>query len=82
MDVMIGQKSNLELILNWRFNKSIPRFILIQGNIGSGRFTLAKQICSVLNTVPIVCDSGKDDIRDVIQNSYLIYDFQCYILGI
>lgn len=79
MDAIIGQKDNIETIINWRFNKNIPHFILIQGYVGSGRYTLAEQIVKLLHVKPTVCETGKDDIRDVINTAYTVYDTQCFI---
>ena len=49
---MIGQKKNIETIINWRLNKSIPRFIIIEGEEGSGRLMLSKILGNIIgNTV-------------------------------
>ena len=45
---MIGQNKNKELLMQWRMNKSVPRFIIIEGDEGSGRLELAKVIMKLL----------------------------------
>lgn len=76
---MIGQKYNKKLIDNWVFNKSIPRFILIFGNPGSGKFTLAQYIANKINANICVMDNAKDDIKETILSAYTITSPTCYI---
>ena len=46
---MIGQKNNILTLIKWRCSKSVPRFIIISGALGSGRLTLAKIIIKMIN---------------------------------
>lgn len=76
---MIGQKNNLNTIKQWRINKSIPRFIIISGEDGSGRLTLAKVIIKMINASGVIMGNSIDDVRTTIENAYTITDTTCYI---
>lgn len=76
---MIGQKKNLETIMKWRCNKSTPHFIIISGELGSGRLTLSKVIMKMLNAQGIICGCGIDDVRKVIDYAYTISAPTMYI---
>lgn len=67
---MIGQRSNLEKIKKWRLNKSVPRYIIIEGAEGSGRLTLAKVVIKMLNATGIIVGNGINDVREMIDNCY------------
>lgn len=67
---MIGQKNNIKTLIKWRCNKSIPRFIIISGDLGSGRLTFAKAIMHTLKAPGIICDCGIDDVRRTIDYAY------------
>ena len=69
---IIGQKKNLELIKKWRMNKDFPRFIIIAGDVGSGRFTLAKIIMKSAGLEGIVHECGIEAVRTAIEESYNI----------
>ena len=76
---MIGQKNNLNTIKQWRINKSVPRFIIISGDIGSGRLTLAKIIMKMINAKGIIMGNSIAEVRETIENAYTITDTTCYI---
>lgn len=76
---MIGQNKNKELLMQWRMNKSVPRFIIIEGDEGSGRLTFAKIIIKTLNSVGIICESNIDSVRTTIENAYSVSSTTCYI---
>lgn len=76
---MIGQKNNLEKIYKWRLNKSIPRFIVITGDDGSGRLTLAKTISKLISCTPVIIGNGVDEVRNVINSSYTVDSTTLYI---
>lgn len=76
---MIGQKNNREMIDNWRLNRSIPRCILIKGEVGSGRYTLAQYIAKVLGVNITTVECSKDDVREVIELSYKLQQPACYV---
>ena len=69
---IIGQKKNLELIKKWRMNKDFPRFIIIAGDTGSGRFTLVKSIMKSAGLEGIVHECGVEAVRTAIEESYSI----------
>lgn len=76
---MIGQKNNINTIIKWRCNKSIPRFIIISGAQGSGRLTLAKIIIKMTNAKGIIMGNSISDVRDTIEQAYYITQPTCYI---
>ena len=76
---MIGQKNNINTLIQWRCNKSVPRFIILSGDIGSGRLTLAKVIIKMINAKGIIMGNSIDDVRHTIENAYRITEPTCYI---
>ena len=76
---MIGQKNNINTLIQWRCNKSVPRFIILSGDIGSGRLTLAKVIIRMINAKGIIMGNSIAEVRDTIENAYTITDTTCYI---
>ena len=68
--MMIGQKNNIKTLLKWRCNKSVPRFIIIAGDEGSGRLTFAKAIMKTLHATGIINDCKIDDVRRTIEYAY------------
>lgn len=76
---MIGQKNNINTLIQWRCNKSVPRFIIISGGIGSGRLTLAKVIIRMINAKGIIMGNSIAEVRETIENAYSITDTTCYI---
>ncbi len=64
---MIGQNNNIERVKFWRLNRMVPRFIIISGPKGSGRFTLAKVIGNVLNAKCLIFDNSINDVRNCIE---------------
>lgn len=67
---MIGQRNNLSTLARWRCNKSVPRFIIIAGDEGSGRLTLSKIIMKTLHATGIISDCKIDDVRRTIEYAY------------
>lgn len=76
---MIGQNKNKGLLMQWRMNKSVPRFIIIEGDEGSGRLELAKVIMKMINATGIIAGNGIADVREIIENAYTVTDTTCYI---
>ena len=76
---MIGQKNNINTLIQWRCNKSVPRFIIISGDIGSGRLTLAKVIIRMINAKGIIIGNSIAEVRETIENAYTITESTCYI---
>ena len=76
---MIGQKNNIANLIQWRCNKSVPRFIIIFGDIGSGRLTLAKIIIKMINAKGIIMGNSTAEVRETIENAYTITEPTFYI---
>ncbi len=76
---MIGQKNNINTLIQWRCNKSVPRFIIIAGDEGSGRLTLAKIIIKMINAKGVIMGNSISDVRDTIEQAYYITQPTCYI---
>lgn len=67
---MIGQKENITMINSMIDEDRLPRFIIIEGEIGSGRYELAKYISNKLNAQQIDCDLTIDSVREVLNSAY------------
>lgn len=76
---MIGQDKNKELLRQWRLNRSIPRFIIIEGDDGSGRLTFAKMIMKQLNAEGVISEISKGAVNETIENAYKVASTTCYI---
>lgn len=76
---MIGQHNNIKTLIKWRCNKYVPRFIIISGDIGSGRLTLAKVILKMINAKGIIMGNSIAEVRETIENAYTITEPTCYI---
>lgn len=76
---MIGQKNNINTLVTWRCNKSIPRFIIISGQEGSGRLTLAKVIMKMINISGVICNNSIEVVRETIDNAYTCVSPTMYI---
>lgn len=76
---MIGQKNNIQTLIQWRCNKSVPRFIIISGAQGSGRLTLAKIIIKMINAKGVIMGNSIAEVRETIENAYTITESTCYI---
>lgn len=76
---MIGQFKNQEIIKRWRLNRAVPRFIIIEGDEGSGRLTLAKKIIKMVNATGVIPSNSIDSVREVINNSYTVTSPTAYI---
>lgn len=77
---MIGQRCVQQQIKSAIESKSLARFIILVGERGSGRKTLAKEIAKWLNSDYAEVEKGVDAIRDIIENSYKIASDIIYVL--
>lgn len=77
--MIVGQKNNINTLIQWRCNKSVPRFIIISGDKGSGRLTLAKIIIKMINVKGIIMGNSITEVRETIENAYTITEPTCYI---
>lgn len=76
---MIGQTNLLQSVETLTESK-FPRFIILQGENGSGRKTMAKEIAKRLKAKPIISEIKADEVRNIINLSYQIYTPTVYIL--
>ena len=76
---MIGQKNNINTLIQWRCNKSVPRFIIIYGDEGSGRLTFAKAIIKMISAKGMIMGNSIAEVRETIENAYTITEPTCYI---
>ena len=67
---MIGQRCVQQQIKAEIENRSLARFIILVGDKGSGRKTLAKEIAKLTDSEYVVVDKGVDAVREVIEQSY------------
>lgn len=76
---MIGQKNNINTVIKWRLNKSVPRFIIISGSNGSGRLTLAKVIMKTVGANGVILGNSIENVRETIENAYKVTETTFYI---
>jgi hypothetical protein len=76
---MIGQEHLLENI-NSLVQSKFPRFIILEGEHGSGRKTIAGEIARKLNARAVVSEIKADEVRNVINLAYKVYTPTVYIL--
>lgn len=68
---MIGQKSNVAFLRTCADNDCFPRFIIITGEKGSGKKTLASYISKhILKSFEVYPGNGVEAVRDAITSSY------------
>lgn len=67
---MIGQENNKAYIHQCLENNSFPRFVIITGERGSGKKTLAKYIAKQLKAYEITPGNSVEAVREAIENSY------------
>lgn len=77
---MIGQRCVQQQIKAAMENKSLAHFIILVGERGSGRKTLAKEVAKWLKAEYAEVDKGVDAIRSVISDSYSIATKIMYVL--
>lgn len=67
---MIGQKNNLRLLELYKEEGKFPQFVVITGEEGSGRYTLAKHIIkNILDIQYILPGNSADNVREVIEEA-------------
>ena len=77
---MIGQRCVQQQIKSEIESGSLARFIILVGERGSGRKTLAKEIARLTDAEYVVVDKGVDAIRDIIEQSYTVAKDMLYVL--
>lgn len=77
---MVGQKINMEFLQTCIDNDCFPRFIIITGEKGSGKKTLANYIAKhLLKAFEIYPGNGVEAVREAITNSYRCAGTTVYI---
>ena len=77
---MIGQRCVQQQIKAEIENRSLARFIILVGDKGSGRKTLAKEIAKLTDSEYVVVDKGVDAVREVIEQAYTVSANVLYVL--
>lgn len=77
---MIGQRCVQQQIRAEIESRSLARFIILAGDVGSGRKTLAKEIARLVDADCVFVDKGVDAVREVINQSYKIASEVVYVL--
>ena len=67
---MIGQVNNLATIQSWVEGNSVPRFIIISGSKGSGRYTLTRELSKRMGAYLVECELSVDAVREAVKNCY------------
>lgn len=74
---IIGQKSNLEIINNW---KELPQFIILQGDKHTGKNHFIMYLCEKFNLKYVKMKNGVNDVREIIKlmspGSNVLYHFK------
>lgn len=76
---MIGQLNNKAYIKQCLENNSFPRFVIITGERGSGKKTMAKYIAKQLKAYEIYPGNNVEAVREAIENSYKCAGTTAYI---
>ena len=77
---MIGQRCVQQQIKAEIEGRSLARFIILVGDTGSGRKTLAKEIAKWTDAECVIVDKGVDAIREVIEQAYQTSANVLYVL--
>ena len=77
---MIGQRCVQQQIKAAIERKDLANFIMLVGDTGSGRKTLAREIASWIKADCIMVDKGVDAIREVIVQAYKMSEKVVYVL--
>ena len=67
---MVGQTNNLHIIDTWKEFNLFPSFIIISGEKGSGKKTLAAHIAKRMGGCVVTPGIGVDAVREAIDNAY------------
>lgn len=67
---MIGQKDILSNVDYWIKTDTVPRFMIVSGERGSGKATLAKEIARRMRAYIIECELSVDAVREAVKNCY------------
>lgn len=73
---MIGQQKFKQYLDSW---KDLPQFIILQGELGSGRSTLIDLIKEKYKYTSIICGTSVEEVREVINLAYQLAEPTLYI---
>ena len=73
---MIGQQKFKQYLDSW---KDLPQFIILQGELGSGRSTLIDLIKEKYKYTSIICGTSVEEVREVINLAYQLAEPTFYI---
>lgn len=73
---MIGQNKFKDFLSNWSVP---PHFIIVNGEIGSGRTTLIELIKSKFKYQTVICGSSVDEVREVVKMAYMVAENTFYV---
>ena len=79
---MIGQTTILNKFQRLIDENSLPQFVIIEGEVGSGKKCIIKEISKMLKSKGIEVvysdDNSVQSVREMIQNAYTVKD-KCYV---
>lgn len=67
---MIGQKIVLDTVDKWVQAGTMPRFLIISGPRGGGKYTVSKEIAKKLNATAVASGTLISDVREAIATAY------------
>lgn len=67
---MLGQKEICDQLTEMVEMDTLPRFLILTGLKGSGKYTLAKWLCKKMGAYFVEPDLSVDSVREVVRNCY------------
>ena len=67
---MIGQNAILDNVDYWIKTGTVPRFMIVSGDKGSGKATLSKEIARRMRAYLVECELSVDAVREAVKNCY------------
>lgn len=67
---MIGQDGLKDIVQTWIAKDSFPRFLIIDGVKGVGKYTFSKYIAKQLSATFCSCELSVDAVRETVQTAY------------
>ena len=78
---MIGQRKIQRYLTDLIATDMLPRFCILTGERGSGKKLLCKWLAEQLRCPIMMCDSGVDSVREVIEHAYTITSPVLYVFA-
>lgn len=80
-NLFVGQRAAKQLVTHWYDNNSFPHFLIIVGDTGSGRRMLSYLIADAMDAhVAVVSDLAVSNIRETIEEAYMIESKMIYLI--